>query len=134
MRVGVWCRGGSWGRGAEVTLSGCLSRGSRGRDCRVVCACYVYFKDSCVVLGFGLHERCARDVERPRGLRGAGKAVWVWAWAIGFASGLRYLRRFVLPGNCCEFSWHCGGVGEALAADPGSAVVTGPGGVATHWN
>ena len=36
MRVGVCCRGGSWGGGAEVTSSGYLSRGSRGRDCRVL--------------------------------------------------------------------------------------------------
>ena len=41
MPVGVWYRGGSWGGGAGVTSSGCLSRESRGRDCHDVCVIYV---------------------------------------------------------------------------------------------
>ena len=77
MRVEVWCRGSSWGRGAEVTSSGCLSRGSRGRDCRVLCMIYVQFKDLRIIIGFSLCEKCARDVVRSWGLRGAGKAVCV---------------------------------------------------------
>ena len=37
-------------------------------------------KELCLIVGFGLHESCARGVMRPRGLCGAGKAAWVWAW------------------------------------------------------
>ena len=66
MRVRVWCRGGPWGRGAGATSSGCLSRGSRGHNCRVLCVMYVYFKELCISIGFGLHGRCARDVARSR--------------------------------------------------------------------
>ena len=99
MRVGVRCRGGSWGRGAEVTSSGCLSRGSRGRDCRVVCVIYVYYKELCIIVWFGLHERCARDVVRPWGPRGAGKAVWVRAWGVWFGSSVCSVQIFVFLGN-----------------------------------
>ena len=37
-------------------------------------------KESMYNRGFGLPEKCARHVMRPWGLRGAVKAVWVWAW------------------------------------------------------
>ena len=65
-----------------MTSSGCLSRGSRGRDCRVLCVVFIYFEELCILIGFGLHERRAWDVVRSWGLRGAGKAVWVWAWGV----------------------------------------------------
>ena len=41
VRVRVWCRGGSWGQGAEVTLSGSLYGGSTGRICRNTCVTQV---------------------------------------------------------------------------------------------
>ena len=65
-----------------MTSSGCLSRKSRGRNCRIVCVLYVSFKELCIIIGFRLHERRARDVMRSWGPRGAGKAVWVWAWEL----------------------------------------------------
>ena len=65
-----------------MTSSGCLSRGSKGRDRRTLCAIYVYFKAVSIIIEFGLHERRAWDVVRSWGLRGAGKAVWVWAWGV----------------------------------------------------
>ena len=89
--------------GAEVTSWGCLSRGSRGRDCRAACVLYVYVKELCIIVGFGLQERCARDVMRPWGPRGAGKAVWVWAWGVWFVSSACYLLGFVFPGSWFGF-------------------------------
>ena len=58
-------------RVGEVTLSECLSRGLRGRDCcvlRVICS---YFKEVCKTLKFGLRERC---------LRGVMKGLGLWDW------------------------------------------------------
>ena len=63
-----------------MTPSGCQSRGSSGLDCRVVCVIYVYAKKLRIIIGSELRERRARDVVMSWGLRGAGKAVWVWAW------------------------------------------------------
>ena len=44
---------GSWDGSAEVTLSGCLSRKSRGRDCCVLRVSYVYFEEFYILLRFG---------------------------------------------------------------------------------
>ena len=82
-----------------MTSSGCLSRGSRGRDCRVVCVLYICFKEICVLIGFGLHERRAQDVMRSWGLRGAGKAVGVWAWGSLICVGR------ALSADCCIPLW-----------------------------
>ena len=78
-----------------MTLSGCVSRGVGGCDCRVLRLMYVYVKEIRIIVGFGLHERCARDVVRPRGLRGVGKAVGVRVWGVWFVSGACYLQAFV---------------------------------------
>ena len=61
---------------------GCLSRKSMGRDRRVLCVLYVKVKAVCINIGFGLRERCARDVVRSWGLRRAGKAACAWAWGV----------------------------------------------------
>ena len=55
------------------------------------------------------------------GLRGAGKAVWVWAWGslICVEKGVKI--------------WHSGAV-EVLADGPGSVVEIGSGGVGRRWN
>ena len=49
-------------------------------------------KELCKILGFGLHERCLRGAVRRRGLRGAGKAVWVRVWGVWFVSSEWYLQ------------------------------------------
>ena len=54
-----------------MTLSGCLSRGARGRDFFVLCVIYVYGEDRYIILGFSLHERCVRGVE-------ASGSLWGW--------------------------------------------------------
>ena len=90
-------------RRAEVTLPGCLSRGSRGRDCCVLCVIYVYFAELYIILGFGLHDRCARDVVSPRGLFGADTAVWVRAWGVSFLSGACFLQISVFTGSWIGF-------------------------------
>ena len=97
MRPGVRCPGGLWGRGARVTPPGCLSRGSGGRDCRVLCVIYVYFKEFNLILGFGWRERRARDAERLWGPRGAGKATWVWAWGGLICVGRVLFAEFCTP-------------------------------------
>ena len=60
-----------------MTSSGCLSRGSRGRVCLLLCVTNVSLEDLCIIIGVGLHERRARDILRSWGLRGLGEAVWV---------------------------------------------------------
>ena len=82
-----------------MPLSGCLSRGSRGRDCCVLCVIYVSFEKLYILVGFGLRERCLRGTARYRSLCGAGKAVWVRAWGVWFVSGACYLQVCVFSGN-----------------------------------
>ena len=65
-----------------MTLSGCLSRGSRGRDCCVLCAIYGSFEELYILLRFSLQERCLRGVMRHRSLCGAGNAVWMRVWEV----------------------------------------------------
>ena len=86
-----------------MSLSGCLSRGSRGRECCVLCVIYGSFEKLYIILGFGLHERCLRGVVMHRVLCGAGKAVWVRVWGVWFVSGACYLRVYVFTGNCIWF-------------------------------
>ena len=86
-----------------MTSSGCLCRGSRGLDCCVLWVTYVSLADLYIILGFGLHARCAREVVRPRGLCGAGKDVWLRAWGVWFLSGVCYLQVCVFSGNCFGF-------------------------------
>ena len=86
-------------RRAAVTLSGCLSGSSRGRDCCVVCVLYVQFAELYIILGLRLHDRCARDVMRPRCLCGAGKAVCVRAWGVWLVSNACYLQGAVVAGS-----------------------------------
>ena len=87
-----------------MTLSGCLSRGSRGRACFVLCVIYVQSKEIYIILGFDLHEICLLGVVRHRGLCEAGKAVWVRLWGVWFMSAECYLQISVFAGNGFGFS------------------------------
>ena len=80
-----------------MTSSGCLSRGPGGRDYRVLCVNDVQDKELCVRIGFGLHERRARNVVKSWGLRGAVKAVWVWAWGSLICVGLASPAGICIP-------------------------------------
>ena len=86
-----------------MSLSGCLSRGSRGRDCCVLCVIYVQFKKLYRILGVGLHERCLWGVVRHRCQCGAGKAVRMRAWGLWFVSGECYVQVSVFAGNWFGF-------------------------------
>ena len=58
-----------------MTLSGCLSRGSGGHACCVVCVMYASVEEAYIILGFGSCERWLRGAVKRRGPCGAGKAV-----------------------------------------------------------
>ena len=62
---------GSWGKGAEVTLSGCLSEGSGSRNCCVSYTIYPGFEKLDVKLKLGRCERC---------LGGVVKGLGLWGW------------------------------------------------------
>ena len=60
---------------------------------------YVQFAELYIILGFGLDDRCARDVVRLRGLSRAGKAVCVRAWGVWVVSDACYLQVAVVAGS-----------------------------------
>ena len=62
---------GPWGKGVEVTLSGCLPEGSGSRDCCVLFAIYPLFDERDIKSELG---RCERW------LWGVVKGLRLWGW------------------------------------------------------
>ena len=124
-----------------MTPSGCLSRGSGGRDRRVLCIIYVYFKELILIIGFGWRKTLARGAMRPWVPRGAGNATWVWAWGVLICVGcVLFARFYALKGLPWVFMEkgvklvRFGVVGVVLAVNARLAVETGPGCVGKRWN
>ena len=59
-------------------------------------------------MGFGLHERRVRDVMRPWGPHGAGKAMRVWAWGSLICVGIALFAGFCIPRYSFQVSVEAG--------------------------